>query len=178
MRGLSEVPRYLIVERGYLTTSLATDNPLDPARRAEAKKLRERTDAALDNVLNMRKTIVRGFHDAEAVNRDIDLLKNRYLALQQQMDSSYTLGKEERRLAARKIIAENAAFNGEVRRVMDEQSRRLAPLDGNAYRAGGPAYFGGAACHGPRADADGARARNAHALAHGRYDARQGQGSS
>ena len=50
------------------------------------------------------------------------------------MDKAIDGPAEPRKDAARKIVADNAAFNVAVTTLLDEQVRRMAQLDGDAYR--------------------------------------------
>ena len=50
------------------------------------------------------------------------------------MDKAIDGPAETRKDAARKIVSDNAVFNAAATKLLDEQVRRMAQLDGDAYR--------------------------------------------
>ena len=58
----------------------------------------------------------------------------KFNALRDAMDKAIDGPAEARKDAARKIVADNAVFNTAVTTLLDEQVRRMALLDGDAYR--------------------------------------------
>jgi methyl-accepting chemotaxis protein len=82
----------------------------------------------------IRKNLSGGLDDAAAVGSGIDALNLKFAALREAMDKAIDGPAEARKDAARKIVTDNAAFNNAVTSLLDEQVRRMAQLDGDAYR--------------------------------------------
>ena len=58
----------------------------------------------------------------------------KFAALREAMDKAIDGPAEPRKDAARKIVSDNAVFNVAATKLLDEQVRRMAQLDGDAYR--------------------------------------------
>jgi hypothetical protein len=58
----------------------------------------------------------------------------KFNALRDAMDKAIDGPAEPRKDAARKLVADNAVFNAAATKLLDEQVRRMAQLDGDAYR--------------------------------------------
>ena len=97
-------------------------------------KYRKNTDGARDKMNAVRKNLSGGLDDAAALGAGIDALNVKFAALREAMDKAIDGPAEPRKDAARKIVADNAAFNAAVTTLLDEQVRRMAQLDGDAYR--------------------------------------------
>ncbi|MGK0246189.1 MAG: methyl-accepting chemotaxis protein, partial [Pseudomonadota bacterium] len=69
-----------------------------------------------------------------AVASAIDALKAKFAALRDAIEKAIAGPLDARKPAAAKIVADNSVFNAGVTTLLDEQVRRLAGLDGNAYR--------------------------------------------
>ena len=72
--------------------------------------------------------------DGAAVGSGIDALNTKFAALREAIDKAIDGPAETRKDAAKKIVADNAVFNAAVTALLDEQVRRMALLDGDAYR--------------------------------------------
>src|SRR5205807_4467509 len=63
-----------------------------------------------------------------------DALNVKFAGLRDAMDKAIDGPADVRKDAAKKIIADNAVFNGAVTTLLDGQVRKMAVLDGDAYR--------------------------------------------
>jgi len=135
VRTVGEIPRYMNPERGFATNILYGPPAVDPKMRAELNdKYRKNTDGARDKMNAIRKNLSGGLDDATAVGAGIDALNVKFAALRDAIDKAIDGPAEPRKDAARKIVADNAAFNVAITTLLDEQVRRMAQLDGDAYR--------------------------------------------
>ena len=135
VRAVGDIPRYMNSERGFATNILYGPPAVDPAMRKELnEKLRKNTDGARDKMNAVRKNLSGGLDDAASIGTGIDELNVKFNALRDAMDKAIDGPAEARKDAARKIVADNAVFNAAVTKLLDEQVRRMAQLDGDAYR--------------------------------------------
>ena len=135
VRAVGEIPRYLNPERGYSTNILYGPPAVDPKMRAELNdKYRKQTDGARDRMNAIRKNLSGALDDGAAVGSAIDELNKKFAALRESIDKAIDGPAEARKDAARKIVADNAVFNTAVTALLDEQVRKMAQLDGDAYR--------------------------------------------
>jgi methyl-accepting chemotaxis protein len=79
-------------------------------------------------------TLPGALDDAPAVIAGIDALNAKFAALREAIDKAIEGPADSRKEAAKKIVTDNAVFNNGVTALLDEQVRRIALLDGNAYR--------------------------------------------
>ncbi|NEU95129.1 methyl-accepting chemotaxis protein [Bradyrhizobium uaiense] len=134
VRAVGDIPRYMNPERGYATNLLLGGATIDPKQIAELDRQRQLTDGALAKVNQVRATLPGSLDDGEAVAREIDALKVKFTGLRDAIAAAIAGPVDARRAAAGKIVADNSVFNAGVTTLLDEQVRRLAGLDGNAYR--------------------------------------------
>ena len=135
VRAVGDIPRYMNSERGFATNILYGPPAVDPAVRKELnEKLRKNTDGARDKMNAIRKSLSGGLDDATSIGTGMDELNLKFNALREAMDKAIDGPAEARKDAARKIVADNAVFNAAVTKLLDEQVRRMAQLDGDAYR--------------------------------------------
>ncbi|MBR1206431.1 MULTISPECIES: methyl-accepting chemotaxis protein [unclassified Bradyrhizobium] len=134
VRAVGDIPRYMNPERGYATNLLLAGGTIDPKQIAELDRQRQLTDGALAKVNQVRATLPGSLDDGEAVAREIDALKVKFAGLRDAIAAAIAGPADARRAAAGKIVADNSVFNAGVTTLLDEQVRRLAGLDGNAYR--------------------------------------------
>jgi methyl-accepting chemotaxis protein len=135
VRAVGDIPAYMNSERGFATNILYGPPAVDPAVRKELnEKLRKNTDGARDKMNAVRKNLSGSLDDAAAIGAGIDDLNAKFNALRDAMDKAIDGPAEARKDAARKIVADNAVFNAAVTKLLDEQVRRMAKLDGDAYR--------------------------------------------
>jgi methyl-accepting chemotaxis protein len=135
VRAVGDIPRYMNSERGFATNILYGPPAVDPAVRKELnEKLRKNTDGARDKMNAVRKSLSSSLDDATAIGAGIDELNLKFNALRDAMDKAIDGPAEARKDAARKIVADNAVLNAAVTKLLDEQVRRMAQLDGDAYR--------------------------------------------
>lgn len=138
VRAVGDIPRYMNPERGFSTNILFGPAVVDPKMRAELNtKYRKDTDGALAKMNGARKALPGSLDDGAAVGSGIDALNAKFAALRDAIDKAIDGPAEPRRDAAKKIIADNATFNNEVTKLLDEQVRKIAQLDGDAYRQAG-----------------------------------------
>ena len=82
----------------------------------------------------IRKALPGSLDDGAAVGSGIDALNVKFAALREAIDKAIDGPADARKDAAKKIVADNAVFNTAVTTLLDEQVRRMALLDGDAYR--------------------------------------------
>jgi methyl-accepting chemotaxis protein len=134
VRAVGDIPRYMNPERGYATNILFGANAINPKQTAELDKLRALTDGAMAKVSQVRATLPGAIDDGAAVAGAIDALKAQFAGLREAIEKALTAPADTRRAAGTKIVSDNAVFNAGVTALLDEQVRRLAALDGAAYR--------------------------------------------
>jgi len=133
VRAAGDIPRYLNPERGFATNILFGPPAIDPKQRADLDNYRKQTDGAVDKMMEVRKQLS-GLDDANAVATAIDALKVKFAGVRDTMDQGLAKPPEARRDAAKAAVAENSAFNAAVADLLDGQVRKLAALDGDAFR--------------------------------------------
>ncbi|WFU44834.1 hypothetical protein QA640_21680 [Bradyrhizobium sp. CB82] len=135
VRAVGDIPRYLNPERGYATNMLYGPATIDPAMRTEHEKLRKLTDGARDKMNALRKErLPGGLDDGNTIASSIDALNAKFSALREAIDKAIEGPADARKDAARKIVADNAVFNSDITALLNEQVRRMAILNGDAYR--------------------------------------------
>ena len=133
-RAVSDIPRYLNPERGFSTNILYGPAAVDPALLTEQDKLRKQTDGARDKMNALRKQLPGSFDDGNTIGGNIDGINSKFTALRTAIDKALTGPAEARKDAAKKIVADNAVLNASVTALLNEQVRRMAILNGDAYR--------------------------------------------
>ena len=135
VRAVGDIPRYMNSERGFATNILYGPPAVDPAIRKELnEKVRKNTDGAREKMNAVRKNLSGSLDDATAIGAGIDDLNAKFNALREAMDKAIDGPAELRKDAARKLVSDNAVFNVAATKLLDEQVRRMAQLDGDAYR--------------------------------------------
>jgi len=134
VRAVGDIPRYMNSERGMSTNLLFSTGAIDQKQIGDLDRLRELTDGALAKVNQVRAALPGALDDGEAVASAIDALKAKFAALRDAIEKAIAGPLDARKPAAAKIVADNSVFNAGVTTLLDEQVRRLAGLDGNAYR--------------------------------------------
>src|SRR5712664_335739 len=135
VRAVGDIPRYINPERGFATNILFGPPAVDPKMRAELNdKYRKQTDGARDKMNQIKATLPGGLEDGAAVVSGMNALNVKFAALREAIDKAIDGPVEARRDAAKKIVADNTAFNSAVTALLDEQVRKMAVLDGDAYR--------------------------------------------
>ena len=135
VRAVGEIPRYMNPERGFATNIMFGPPAVDPKQRAELNdKYRKQTDGAREKMNQIKATLPGGLDDGAAIASGMDALNTKFAALREAMDKALDGPAEARRDAAKKIVADNSVFNTAVTALLDEQVRRMALLDGDAYR--------------------------------------------
>ncbi|WP_028136745.1 methyl-accepting chemotaxis protein [Bradyrhizobium japonicum] len=134
VRAVSDIPRYLNPERGFSTNILYGPASIDPALLAEQDKLRKQTNGARDKMNALRKELPGSFDDGAAIGSNIDGISAKFTALREAIDKALAGPVEARKDAAKKIVADNVVLNSGVTALLNEQVRRMAILNGDAYR--------------------------------------------
>lgn len=142
VRAVSDIPRYLNPERGFSTNILYGPPAVDPALLAEQDKLRKQTDAARERMNALRKDLPGPFDDGNTTGGNIDAINSKFTALREAIDKAMSGPAEARKDAAKKIVADNAVLNAGVTALLNEQVRRMAILNGDAYRQASYANIG------------------------------------
>ncbi|MCP1740827.1 methyl-accepting chemotaxis protein [Bradyrhizobium japonicum] len=134
VRAASDIPRYLNPERGFATNILYGPATFDPAQLAEHDKLRKQTDGARDRMNALRKELPGPFDDGATIGSNIDGINSKFTALREAIDKAMAGPADARKDAAKKIVGDNAVLNASVTALLNEQVRRMAILNGDAYR--------------------------------------------
>jgi methyl-accepting chemotaxis protein len=134
VRTLGDIPRYLNPERGFATDILFGTGAVEAKQRADLDTLRKQTDAAVEKLVQIRKASVDALDDAPEISARLDELKTRFAALRAAVDKALDGPMDARREAANRLITDNKTFNSIVAALLAEQVRRLASLNGEAYR--------------------------------------------
>lgn len=134
VRAVGDIPRYLNSERGYATNLLYGPPTIEASQRAGHDRLRKLTDGARDKMNTIRKELPGSLDDGAAIAAVMDKLNGKFTALRGAIDKAIDGPADARKDAARKIVADNAAFNSEVTALLNRQVRRIAQLNGDAFR--------------------------------------------
>jgi methyl-accepting chemotaxis protein len=135
VRAVGDLPRYLSPERGFATNILFGPPAVDPKMRAELNdKYRKQTDGARDKMNQIKASLPGALEDGAAVASGIDGLNAKFTMLREAIDKAIDGPADARRDAVKKIVADNAAFNSAATALLDDQVRKVALLDGDAYR--------------------------------------------
>jgi len=135
VRAVGDIPRYLNPERGFATNIMFGPPAVDPNQRAELNdKYRKQTDGAREKMNQIKATLPGSLEDGAAVASGMDALNVKFTALRETIDKALDGPAEARRDGAKKAVADNVAFNSAVTALLDEQVRKMALLDGGAYR--------------------------------------------
>jgi methyl-accepting chemotaxis protein len=134
VRAVGDIPRYLNPERGFATNIMFGPPAVDPKQRSELDKYRKQTDGAREKMNQIKATLAGALDDGAAVGSGIDALNAKFASLREAIDKAIEGPPEARRDAAKKIVGDNAVFNSAVTALLDDQVRKVALLDGDAYR--------------------------------------------
>jgi methyl-accepting chemotaxis protein len=134
VRAVGDIPRYLNPERGFATNIMLGAPVIEPRLRADLDNYRKQTDGAHDKMNEIRKTLPGDLVDGAAIGSAIDALNAKFTDLREAIVKALDGPAEARRDAAKKIVADNAAFNSAVTNLLDDQVRKVATLDGDAFR--------------------------------------------
>src|SRR4051794_18560541 len=134
VRAVGDIPRYMNPERGFATNILFGPAVVDPKLLTDLDKYRRDTNGALAKMNAVRKALPSSLDDAAAIGNGIDALNVKFAALREAIDKAIAGPADARKDAAKKIVADNAVFNTAITTLLDEQVRRMALLDGDAYR--------------------------------------------
>jgi methyl-accepting chemotaxis protein len=134
VRAVGDIPRYLNPERGFATNIMLGAPVIEPKLRAELDNYRKQTDGAHARMNEIRKTLPGDLVDGATIGSAIDALNAKFTDLREAIVKALDGPAEARRDAAKKIVADNAAFNSAVTNLLDDQVRKVATLDGDAFR--------------------------------------------
>ena len=134
VRAVGDIPRYMNPERGFSTNILFGPAVVEPKMLTDLDKYRKDTNGALAKMSAIRKALPVSLDDGAAVGSAIDALNGKFTALRESIDKAIAGPADARKDAARKIVADNAVFNAGITVLLEEQVRRMALLDGDAYR--------------------------------------------
>jgi methyl-accepting chemotaxis protein len=135
VRAVGDIPRYLNSERGFTTNLLFGPASIDAKLRAELNdKYRRNTDGAREKMDRVKAELPSSLADGAELGAGIDGINAKYTALRESMDKALDGPVEARKDSVKKIIADNAVLNRAVTVLLDGQVRRMARLDGDAYR--------------------------------------------
>jgi methyl-accepting chemotaxis protein len=134
VRTVGDIPRYLNPERGFATNIMFGPAVVEAKQRTELDGYRKQTDGAVEKMDQIGKTSAAALDDGPDIVARIGDLKTRFNALRAAMDKAIGGPADARRDAAKKIVSDNAVFNGAVTALLGEQVRKMAMLNGDAYR--------------------------------------------
>ncbi len=135
VRAVGDIPRYMNPERGFATNIMyGAAGGEDPRWWPNSVTIRKETDGAVAKMEQVRATIADALDDGRDIVGKIDDLKRQFDALRSAIDKAIAGPPEARRDAAKKIVADNAVFNHAVTNLLDDQVRKMAVLNGDAYR--------------------------------------------
>jgi methyl-accepting chemotaxis protein len=134
VRAVGDIPRYMNPERGFATNIMYGPPVVEDKLITELGNYRKQTDGAVAKMEQVRATIADALDDGRDIVGKIDDLKRQFDALRTAIDKAIAGPAEARRDAAKKIVADNAVFNHAVTNLLDDQVRKMAVLNGDAYR--------------------------------------------
>ena len=134
VRAVGDIPRYMNPERGFATNIMYGPPVVEDKLITELGNYRKQTDGAVAKMEQARATIADALDDGRDIVGKIDDLKRQFDALRTAIDKAIAGPPEARRDAAKKIVADNAVFNHAVTNLLDDQVRKMAVLNGDAYR--------------------------------------------
>jgi methyl-accepting chemotaxis protein len=134
VRALSDIPAHMNPERGFATNILLGGGTISPKQTEALDRLRGITDGVMAKVNQVRAGLPGALDDGAAVATTIDSIKAKFSGLRDAIEKGLVAPVDTRRAAGNKIVADNAVLNAEITALLDEQVRRLASLDGVAYR--------------------------------------------
>jgi methyl-accepting chemotaxis protein len=134
VRAVGDIPRYLNPERGFATNILFGPPVVQDKQRAALDNYRKHTDGAVEKMVHIRATLADALNDGPSIVAKMGELKTQFDALRNAIEKAIDGPAEARHDAAKKIVADNAIFNGAITALLDEQVRRMAILNGDAYR--------------------------------------------
>ena len=134
VRAVGDIPRYMNPERGFATNIMYGPPVVEDKLITELGNYRKQTDGAVAKMEQVRATIADALDDGRDIVGKIDDLKRQFDALRTAIDKAIAGPAEARRDAAKKIVADNALFNHAVTNLLDDQVRKMAVLNGDAYR--------------------------------------------
>jgi methyl-accepting chemotaxis protein len=134
VRAVGDIPRYMNPERGF-STNIMFGPPLVEQKQMEAlEKYRGQTDGAVTKMEQLRATTADALDDGRDIVAKMDDLKKQFDGLRSAIDKAIAGPAEARHDAAKKIVADNAVFNHAITTLLDDQVRKMAILNGDAYR--------------------------------------------
>ena len=134
VRAVGDIPRYMNPERGFSTNIMFGPPVVEQKLLGELDTYRKHTDGAVAKMEQVRATIADALDDGRDIVTKIDQLKSQFDALRVAIDKAIAGPAEARRDAAKKIVADNAVFNHAITTLLDDQVRKMAILNGDAYR--------------------------------------------
>jgi methyl-accepting chemotaxis protein len=134
VRAVGDIPRYMNPERGFATNIMYGPPVVEDKLITELGNYRTQTDGAVAKMEQVRATTADALDDGRDIVGKIDDLKRQFDALRTAIDKAIAGPAEARRDAAKKIVADNAVFNHAVTNLLDDQVRKMAVLNGDAYR--------------------------------------------
>ena len=134
VRAVGDIPRYLNPERGFATNLLFMSGAIDPGQLAELGKYQKQTDGAVAKTEAISQSLPGRIEDAADTSAKIGDILTKFKALRQEMDQDLRLPDNERKLAAKALVANNSALNKTITVLLQDQVRRMAALHGDAYR--------------------------------------------
>ena len=134
VRAVGDIPRYLNPERGFATNLMFGPPTIEQKQRTELGTYRKQTDGAVEKMGQIRQTSVDALDDGANIVAKMDDLKQQFDALRTAIDKAIEGPAEARRDAAKKIVSDNAVFNSAVTALLNDQVRKMAILNGDAYR--------------------------------------------
>ncbi len=136
MRALADIPRTLNVERGYATAALQTLSPTDNARQSGSTPQQQATEQALAALRAQIAATAGQLEDAAALATVLSGMEQTYRAMREMIRMRLEQPVDQRGDAVEQVTKSAGLVNATAVKVMGEQLRELAALNGAAYRWG------------------------------------------
>jgi methyl-accepting chemotaxis protein len=134
VRAVGDIPRYLNPERGFATNIMFGPPDVAQKQLTALDNYRKQTDGAVAKMEQLRTTTADALDDGRDIVAKMDDLKRQFDALRTAIDKTIAGPAEARHDAAKEIVSDNALFNHAITTLLDDQVRKMAILNGDAYR--------------------------------------------
>ena len=134
IRTLADVPRNLSPERGLVTLMAQTSAPNDVARQASLLEARKLTDAAMMAARTQIVASEEALDDGKDLSASMNEIDRLFSATRSYADQQLEMSIDRRTNAVARVSEQSFMINELVNKTILGQLRRLAKVDGAAYR--------------------------------------------
>ena len=136
LRALADVPRNLSPERGMVSLVVQTVAPGDSSSSlvATLAAMRKATDVALAHAHTQVAAMIGKVDDSAELAAQMAEVERMFAQTRKFADQEMALPIDQRGNAVNSLVQQSFAVNAAVAAIMRNQLRRLAELDGTAYR--------------------------------------------